>query len=109
MNLQLHHDDYLAIGQAVEMMQAIQPGVSASQAIALIARDFMSSNPHKLNDPKATTVEFLKKFESTTDLRLVVIDFESKEILHGFNYLKDIVSENKDQCANEIGGEDAFA
>lgn len=107
MNLQLHHDDYLAVCQAVEMMQSIQPGVSVSQAIALIARDFMSSNPHNLNDPKATTVEFLKKFESTTDLRMVIIDFESKEILHGFNYLKDIADGSGEEV-KEIEGENAF-
>ena len=106
MNLQLHHDDYLAVCQAVEMMQSIQPGVSVSQAIAYIARDFMSSNPHDLHDPKATTIEFLKKFESTSDLRLVVIDFSSKEILHGFNYLKDIAGSNDE--VKELEGENAF-
>jgi len=110
MNLQLHHDDYLAICQAVELMQSIQPGVSVSQAIALIARDFMSSNPNKLNDPKTTTVEFLKKFESTTSLGIVIIDFESKEVLHGFDHLKNLTNSIPDQEeVAEVEGEDVFA
>jgi hypothetical protein len=90
MNLQLHHDDYLAICQAIEAMQKIEPGISISNAIALIARDFMSAVPQEgmeLNNPKGTFVEMIKKYEQHTTLKMVVIDPEDKAILHGFENL----------------------
>lgn len=110
--LQLHHDDYLAICQAVERVQNMQQGVSFSQAISLMARDFIATNPKSdLSDPKATYVEYLKKYESMSDLQLVIIDSKEKEILHGFDYLKNLTSQMSDDSSDltaDLDAETAF-
>jgi len=110
MNLQLHHDDYLAICQAVESMQKIEPGISISNAISLICRDFMSSVPaDDQNNPKGTLVEMLKRYESNSSLKLIVIDPEDKSILHGFEHLALIAGESESTSAEEGADEGAVS
>lgn len=111
--LQLQHDDYLAVSQAVERVQSMSPGTSFSQAVSLMARDFVGSAPEEMADPKATYVEYLKKYEKMSGLQLVIIDPDAKEILHGFDYLKSLTAEvgeiiEKQTSINEIEAEDAF-
>jgi hypothetical protein len=113
LSLQLHYDDYLAICQAVEAMQNIEPGISVPNAVALIARDFMSSVPsQETSNPKDTFVEMMKKYEQFSSLKLIVIDPEEKAILHGVENLALIaeeVSADHESGEGEVREEEALS
>lgn len=111
--LQQSHDDYLATCQAIEVIQKMQPGVSVSQAISLIARDFVASNPTNDEDidPKEEVVKLIKKYEQMSEYQIVVIDPKGREVIYGFDYLKNLSKDWSTAELNEpeeIGSDEAF-
>lgn len=109
--LQQSHDDYLAMCQAVEMVQAMHPEASISQAVSLMARDFVASNPisDEKIDPRVEVVKLIQRYEEMSGYQIVVIDPANKEVVYGYDNLVALKSDDS-ESTDELPdvGEDTF-
>jgi hypothetical protein len=96
LTLQLTYDDKLALMTAAEKVQA-QTGASLSAALGLICADYLGSSENQAIEQVLSAV---KRYESLTSLRFVVLDQSGQSLLHGQDLLNDIVRKAIEGRAN---------
>lgn len=84
--------DYFTVSKAIDRVKNSAPGITNGAALAAACQDFLGSNPEKDTGPEFA-VEVLQKYESLFGLKLVIFSAETRDCLHGFDYLKTLTQE----------------
>lgn len=91
-NFTFSFQDYMTLSQALDRVKAAHPGIPNGAALACICQDYLGSNNFN-QEGKEYGVEVIKKYEPLFGLKTVILDSENNDVLHGFDYLKELAGE----------------